>query len=140
MRRLTVADAKAMADIHAASFEKGWDALEMSAHCRKDICLGLGDPLSAFIICSHAADQSEILTIATRPTDRQKGLGRDLLNHTCDTLGNLGVADLFLEVAEDNEAAKALYRKAGFSPIGRRPGYYRRANGRVAAITFSKKL
>jgi len=129
-----------MADIHAASFERSWDALEMSAHCRKDICLGVGDPLSAFLICSHMGDQSEILTIATCPTDRQKGLARDLLDHTIDTLRGLNVAELFLEVAEDNDAAKALYRKAGFSPIGRRPGYYRRAAGRVAALTFSKKL
>jgi len=47
---------------------------------------------------------------------------------------------MFLEVAEDNEAAIHLYRSLGFQPIGRRPAYYRRADGRVAAITFSKKL
>lgn len=129
-----------MADIHAASFDKSWDALEMSAHCQKDVCLGTGDPLSAFIICSQVGDQSEILTLATHPDARQNGLGYDLLDHAIQTLRHTGVADLFLEVAEDNVAAKALYRKMGFTPIGRRPGYYRRAKGRVAAITFSKKL
>jgi len=129
-----------MADIHAVSFEKGWDALDMSVHCRKDICLGTGDPLSAFIICSNVTDQSEILTIATHPDCRQKGLGEALLNYAIETLCAAGVTELFLEVAEDNDTAKTLYRRVGFVPIGRRPNYYRRRAGRIAAITFSKKL
>lgn len=140
MRTLTGADAKAMAAIHAMSFDKGWDALEMSAHCQKDICLGLGDPLSAFIICSLAADQAEILTIVTHPEERQKGLAAKTLSGVIDVLRLKGASELFLEVAEDNIAAQALYRRAGFEPIGRRPGYYRRSEGRFAALTFSKKL
>lgn len=129
-----------MADIHAASFDTGWDALEMSVHCTKDLCLGLGEPLSAFIICSVAADQAEILTLATRPEARRSGLGRMLLAETVTALRDKQVTELFLEVAEDNLAARALYKGAGFSAIGRRPGYYRRPQGRMAAITFSKKL
>lgn len=129
-----------MADIHAASFDTGWDALEMSVHCTKDLCLGLGEPLSAFIICSVAADQAEILTLATHPEARRSGLGRMLLAETVTALRDKQVTELFLEVAEDNLAARALYKRAGFSAIGRRPGYYRRPQGRMAAITFSKKL
>lgn len=129
-----------MADIHAASFDTGWDALEMSVHCTKDLCLGLGEPLSAFIICSVAVDQAEILTLATRPEARRSGLGRMLLAETVTALRDKQVTELFLEVAEDNLAARALYKGAGFSAIGRRPGYYRRPQGRMAAITFSKKL
>ncbi|MFA4893699.1 GNAT family N-acetyltransferase, partial [Brevundimonas sp.] len=40
-----------------------------------------------------------------------------------------GARRLFLEVAEDNEAARALYGRAGFSEAGRRPRYYARADG-----------
>lgn len=129
-----------MADIHAASFDKGWGALEMSVHCAKDLCLGMGEPLCAFIICSVAADQAEILTLATHPDARRTGLGRTLLAETVTALRDKQVTELFLEVAEDNLAARALYKGAGFSAIGRRPGYYRRPEGRMAAITFSKKL
>ena len=32
---------------------------------------------------------------------------------------------MFLEVAEDNAAARALYRSAGFARAGQRRGYYR---------------
>jgi len=140
MRLLTPRDAKSMAAIHAQSFEKGWDALEMSAHLAKDICLGMDDPLRAFIICSHVADQSEILTLATHADHRRTGLARILLAETSAHLNTLGVKTLFLEVAEDNLAAQGLYQAEGFTPIGRRPAYYRRAEGRVAALTFSKAL
>jgi len=140
MRALTPRDAKAMAAIHAQSFETGWDALEMSAHLAKDICLGIGDPLRAFIICNHVVDQSEILTVATHADHRRTGLARVLLAETSTHLKSRGVKTLFLEVAEDNLAAQGLYRAAGFTPIGRRPAYYRRAEGRIAALTFSKAL
>ena len=36
---------------------------------------------------------------------------------------------LFLEVAEDNAAARALYATAGFAEAGRRRGYYAAADG-----------
>lgn len=131
-----------MASIHAESFERPWSALDMAAHTSRDICHGVEQrgQLAAFIIISLAADQAEILTIATAKSARRQGLGRTLLDGALSDLQNREAVELFLEVAEDNSAAIALYRAAGFQPIGRRPGYYRRAEGRVAAITFSKKL
>ena len=142
MRRLSAADARDMAAIHSESFERGWDALEMATHTQRDLCLGLeqNGTLAAFIIVSTAADQAEILTIAVRKTARRQGLARRLLDQTVSHLKNMDAGELFLEVAEDNPGALALYRTAGFQPIGRRPGYYRRVTGRVAAITFSKKV
>lgn len=142
MRALTATDARDMAAIHAESFERSWDALEMATHTQRDLCLGLDyeDHLAAFIILSRAADQTEILTIATAKAARRKGLGRSVLNGAIHTLQSQGAAEIFLEVAEDNRGAISLYRGAGFHPIGRRPRYYRRAEGRMAAITFSKKL
>ena len=35
-----------------------------------------------------------------------------------------GASEAFLEVAEDNRAARALYARGGWAPVGRRPGYY----------------
>ena len=99
MRVLTARDAKPMAEIHAVSFEHGWDALEMSRHISKDICLGLGDPLSCFIICARAADQADILTIATHVDFRRQGLGATLLNATLTHLAQTNISTIFLDVA-----------------------------------------
>jgi ribosomal-protein-alanine N-acetyltransferase len=142
MRQLTAKDARDMAAIHAESFETSWSALDMTTHVRRDMCLGVEQDakLAAFIILSSAAGQAEILTIATAKENRRMGLGRELLSQALDHLQDQEITEIFLEVAEDNHAALALYKKSGFQPIGRRPGYYRRAEGRVSAITFSKKL
>ena len=142
MRILSATHARDMARVHAESFERSWDALEMATHTQKDMCFGLEQDgtLAAFVIVSIAADQAEILTIATAKAARRQGLGRALLDEVTAQLRQQDTRELFLEVAEDNPAALALYRAAGFQPIGRRPGYYRRADGRFAAVTFSKKL
>jgi len=47
------------------------------------------------------------------------------------------VEDIFLDVAEDNAAAIALYRKTGFAEAGYRRDYYSRTNAeRVCARRF----
>jgi ribosomal-protein-alanine N-acetyltransferase len=142
MRQLTATDARDMAAIHAESFQRPWDALEMATHTQRDLCLGLDykGGLAAFIIVSTPADQAEILTITTANAARRQGLAQKLLDAVIENLQAADTKELFLEVAEDNMGALALYKTAGFQPIGRRPGYYRREAGRVAAITFSKKV
>ena len=112
----------------------------METHIQTDICFGFGRPLDGFIIISSAADQAEILTIATDPAQRRRGIARALLDISETELVDNGVDMLFLEVAEDNDAAIKFYKGAGFEPIGRRPAYYKREMGRVAAITYRKRL
>ena len=51
-----------------------------------------------------------------------------------------GADIIFLDVAEDNVPAIALYRRAGFYQHGRRSGYYRRPQARIAALLFQKRL
>ena len=52
-----------------------------------------------------------------------------------------GAVRLFLEVAEDNAAARALYDRAGFRPIGRRKAYYARPDGgRTDALVLGRDL
>ena len=85
--------------------------------------------LQAFILIRTAADESEILTLATAPDARRQGLARALLIDGVAEAARKQVTAMFLEVAEDNQAALALYRDLGFVLNGRRPRYYRRRNG-----------
>jgi ribosomal-protein-alanine N-acetyltransferase len=53
----------------------------------------------------------------------------------------VGAASLFLEVAEDNAAGRALYDGLGFASVGRRPAYYARPGGpAVAALVLGRSL
>jgi ribosomal-protein-alanine N-acetyltransferase len=46
---------------------------------------------------------------------------------------------VFLEVDEDNEPARRLYRRAGFREVGRRPGYYPQAGGNAATALVLRR-
>ncbi len=140
IRQLSRDDAPLMASLHRESFNRGWSEADMAEHTGSDIVLGYGNPISGFLIIRTAADQAEIITIAVAKAVRGCGLGRKLLAAGEEKAADQGVDIIFLEVAEDNGAAIALYRKAGYQAFGRRPAYYRRPQGRIAALTFRKRL
>lgn len=100
---------------------------------------GDDDPLG-FALARVVAEDAEILTIGVRPDARRSGLGRRLVDEAVDRATRLGATALFLEVAEDNAAARALYAAADFAPVGRRPGYYKRPDGRVAALVLRRSF
>lgn len=140
VRSLTANDIEAMETIHAACFDKPWPALDMAVHVARDLCLGVGDPLASFAILRRSDIDAEILTVATDPAMRGQGLAGQVLSVATEQYTVAGLRHIFLEVAEDNTAARTLYKRLGFVPIGRRPAYYARTDGRIAAITFSLDL
>jgi ribosomal-protein-alanine N-acetyltransferase len=85
-------------------------------------------------------EDSEILTIGVLPRARRGGLGRRLVDAVCDEVAQRGATALFLEVAEDNDAARMLYAQSGFAQVGRRPAYYIRPHGRVAALVLRRSF
>ena len=87
-----------------------------------------------------AADEAEILSIAVAPDWQRSGLGTRLIEGLVRASKRGEAAQIFLEVAEDNKAARALYSKLGFTETGRRKGYYKRSCGAVDALTLALKL
>nr|WP_281369189.1 GNAT family N-acetyltransferase [Microvirga mediterraneensis] len=94
-----------------------------------------------FVLSRIVLDEAEIITVAVAPEARGKGHARPLLAHHLDALARRGVARVHLEVEEGNAPAIALYRRAGFQDVGRREGYYRKADGtKAAALTMALSL
>ena len=72
---------------------------------------------------------------------RRGGIARDLLDATIAALAKDGMRALFLEVAEDNTAGRALYAAAGFTAVGRRADCYRRNGAEpVAALVLRREI
>ena len=84
--------------------------------------------------------EAEIITIATRPQARRRGMARQLLNRELSELVGQGVRHVFLEVAASNTAALGLYGGMGFREAGRRKDYYQRQHGREDAIVMRREL
>ncbi|BAI70685.1 ribosomal-protein-alanine N-acetyltransferase [Azospirillum sp. B510] len=93
-----------------------------------------------FVMARVAADDAEILAIGVLPRARRGGVGRLLVEAVVTGSRDLGATALFLEVAEDNPAAWSLYKACGFFSVGRRPGYYKRSDGPVAALVLRRNL
>ncbi len=125
------AHASILAGLHAATFRHPWSAAEFAAMLQTPGAFALlatagtggGEP-TGFVLARKAADEAEILTLCTRPAARRRGIARQLLTTLVGRLKAQGVVSLLLEVAADNGPAIALYRDAGFAPVGRRSGYY----------------
>ena len=118
-----------LAAIHRNAFEKPWDENELEGLLALPGTTALMTADKAFILYRLAADEAEILTLATEPHARHKGLASALVRAAATRLRGEGARSLFLEVATDNHAALALYRKLGFKQAGRRRSYYERQEG-----------
>lgn len=126
--RAEAASAEVLAALHARAFDEVWDAptlVKLMAMpgtfallaSRDDVPLG-------FILMRVIADEAEILTLAVDPQSRRQGVASALLAAGMETALTHGAARAFLEVSVTNQAAIALYTRAGWREAGRRPRYY----------------
>ncbi|MBT3170563.1 MAG: GNAT family N-acetyltransferase [Rhodospirillaceae bacterium] len=138
-------DLPSIASLHAICFEDAWHAELLGRILTAPGAFGLftrpHGKTVGFIICRSTGEEGEILSLAVAPNVRRNGLGGVLLEAAKVQAAKLSIESLFLEVAEDNLAARRLYEKSDFSTVGRRPHYYRRRYGpAVDALTLRCEL
>jgi ribosomal-protein-alanine N-acetyltransferase len=138
IRAATLEDAETLAHIHRECFDEPWDTESFRRLLdRRGAFALLGKTAAAtdsqaFILMQVAADESEILSLATLPDARRLALARALLIEAAREARRRGARGMFLDVAEDNQAALPLYRNLGFALRGRRRSYYARAGASAA--------
>ena len=99
-----------------------------------------GDKPAGFILAQGLGEECEILVLGVLPSCRRAGIGSALLAAVTAEAERRGVCRLFLEVASDNIAARALYGAHGFVQVGRRRNYYRRGTALVDALVLRMLL
>jgi [ribosomal protein S18]-alanine N-acetyltransferase len=126
-------DAPRLAQLHRASFHRGWGEGEFERMLAERNTLvhrlRLGRKTIGFAASRMAADEAEILSIAIDPSYRGRGLSRELLLTHLGHLAGRGIRTIFLEVEENNQPARRLYEWAGFTVVGRRERYYQEPGG-----------
>ena len=126
-------DAVRLAQLHGASFHRGWGEGEFEVMLTERNTLvhrlRQGRKVIGFSVSRMAADEAEILSIALDASQRGRGLSRNLLMTHLGHLAGRGVRTVFLEVEENNAPARRLYEWAGFSVVGRRERYYQQPGG-----------
>ncbi|MEM6759300.1 MAG: GNAT family N-acetyltransferase [Pseudomonadota bacterium] len=118
--------------------ERAWTAAEFAdmlgaAHTR------LTHLPDGFALWRAVADEAELLTIAVDPSSQRQGRGTTLMQMWHRHAARVA-QHAFLEVADDNAAARALYHKCGYVQIAQRAKYYARPNGRTDALILRRDL
>jgi ribosomal-protein-alanine N-acetyltransferase len=155
---VTFAHCGLLARLHGLCFEEAWNSATVAQVLRLTGAFGLlatfpERPLGAsapnpdaqtpvgFALVAGTLDERELLSLGVVPAYRRRGVAGGLIEAVFERVRAEGVIRLYLEVAEDNDDARRLYKACGFEAVGRRPGYYARSNGpAVAAITLARSL
>jgi ribosomal-protein-alanine N-acetyltransferase len=139
--------AQELAALHASLFKPAWDEpnmrrlLEHPGSAAFLARLGSQAEPAGFILGQIAADEAEILSLGVRAERQRHGIGRLLVGALARAVKKTDVRRLFLEVANSNVAAVALYEALGFQAIGRRKAYYAKSNESAEdAVTLSLTL
>lgn len=122
----------ALAALHARCFTmpRPWSEAEFAELLESPHAFLVTAP-GGFLLGRVIAGEAELLTVAVAPESRRRGTGRALLQGFAEAARARAADTAFLEVAEDNAPARALYRAAGWAEAGRRRGYYHAPDGRA---------
>lgn len=110
---------------HSMAFNgKGWSEQTFEDYLKDKQTLVFGTD-SCFSVVRLLASEAEILTLATRPSGQGKGRATQMLLEAMEHLKRAGVEVVYLDVSDQNTAARALYAKCGFTGFDLRHNYYR---------------
>lgn len=144
VRPIRPEDAPDLARLHAQGFDEGWSAADFEGWLARSSAFfavaEAGGQVVSFALAQGAGEDVELLTIATDPVWRARGLGAQILSALDVEAVARSHSRWVLEVATDNAPAQALYRQQGFVEIGRRKGYYPRADGRCDALVLARSV
>jgi len=144
VRAAVAKDAAALSALHGASFREGWTRDDFTTWLGRAeaICVvaeEAGEP-AAFGLALASGSDAELLTIATAPALRGKGLGRRIMQGLHAEARARGLERWVLEVARNNLPALGLYKSEGFMEIGVRKAYYPSETGRIDALVMSRPV
>jgi ribosomal-protein-alanine N-acetyltransferase len=131
-----------MAEIHAASFTtpRPWTAKEFADLLSSDRT-HVATSADGFALIQITGPEAELLTIAVHPNGRRQGQGALLLTEVLGAAKAAHCEEFFLEVVDNNVAAIALYKSAGFTERAVRKDYYNGPNGsKSSALILYKSL
>ena len=124
IRPVKLADVEALAALHAMAFAEPWNAASLVASLAQLGTFAFMAEAAGFVMLRSSGEEAEILTLAVVPAARRRGIGAALVLAGAEKAHGIGATRLFLEVAENNLAARVLYERLGFTAAGWRRNYY----------------
>jgi len=130
LRRCQASDIPGIYEVEVRSF-KPVDVYSVEllkflcAYCRDNSYVYIADGrVAGYIITCVEGDAAHVISIATDPEYRRRGVGKLLLCTALKLLAEGKVGEVFLEVRVTNEAALKLYQAVGFELVETLKSYY----------------
>lgn len=142
-RRMIEADLDAVMAVENRVYTHPWtwgnfaDSLGAGHHCW---VMEAGGVLIGYSVAAVAVGEAHLLNLSVAAERQGQGYGAQLLGFMMKVVTDYAAERVFLEVRPSNAAARALYRRAGFSEIGVRRGYYPAGEEREDAIVLERLL
>ena len=83
-----------------------------------------GERLLGYVGMMYVLDEGYISNVAVAKSRRRQGIADALIDELTRRAAKLSLAFMTLEVRESNVPAIALYKKHGFTEVGKRKNYY----------------
>ncbi|NKI97216.1 ribosomal protein S18-alanine N-acetyltransferase [Rhizobacter sp. SG703] len=125
---LGVTQLDAVLEIERQAYEFPWthgnfiDSLAAGYVAR--VIYGERGEMLGYFIAMPGVDEMHLLNLTVAPAFQRQGHARFLLDELVAVCRERRAAQLWLEVRQSNERARALYLRYGFKSIGTRRGYY----------------
>jgi [ribosomal protein S18]-alanine N-acetyltransferase len=141
---MTEDDLEAVQRIERASFTTPWPPQayrqELESNRLAHYLVGrIDEVVVAYAGIWLMVDEAHVTTFAVHPTWRRRRIGEQLLLALLDLAIDRRAREATLEVRLSNLAARRLYEKYGFRPVGIRPRYYS-DDGEDALIMTTEEL
>jgi ribosomal-protein-alanine N-acetyltransferase len=142
---MTTTHLDAVMAIEAAAYAFPWtrgnfiDSLAAGYPAR--VLLGAQRQLLGYFVTMPGVDEMHLLNITVAPDEQGRGHARCMIDALIPLCREHAARELWLEVRESNERARAMYLRLGFTAVGVRKGYYPAPFGRREdAVVMSLKI
>jgi [ribosomal protein S18]-alanine N-acetyltransferase len=141
---MELADVASVEAIELASFSAPWPPNAYRTELQANrlahyMVIRVGSRIVGYAGLWLMVDEAHVTTFAIHPDWRRRRLGERLLIALLDAAIERRAAEATLEVRLSNLAARRLYEKFGFRPVGIRPRYYT-DNDEDALIMTTERL
>ena len=139
IEKMTSKTVEAVAKLEAQCFSTPWSHKDLVSELNNPWAIWItameNDSLAGYLGIQYGPDGADIMSIATSPDFRGKGVAKKLLSHMESQLKDLHLKWITLEVRPSNASALALYASQGFGQVGRRPKYYQKPTEDALLLT-----
>ena len=136
---MTEQTVEAVAQLESQCFSTPWSHKDLVSELNNPWAIWItateNDALAGYLGIQYGPDGADIMSIATSPYFRGKGIAKQLLSDMELRLKALNLQWITLEVRPSNVSALALYTSQGFRQVGRRPKYYQKPTEDALLLT-----